>query len=523
MARIRELLQSWRGWQRRAWDLGTILALREGVEAADWVGRHVLSPASLAWYSRESLLPRLKTDAAIGDGRVRAEFNKLLNQPINPATRSQRSLALLADLAEDGYLERWRDILVSGDFHVERAARCIAAHVLDVGLHPDFVWSQISTGFGATTTAADLVELFMKLEAAGHRAYEGLVVLQGKVPAAPVASESAHWISREIVAARLEKDQPQVDRAMVSGGLIFVVQARDPISALHEITERFDRIRNRVRYSRSTTPLDVFPQIFLSGVSTPQPFRRGDSAVSIASLEKNRILYESPKFGTDGSLIDDALELAAGLTESSPSKAVAGAWSALESLLFCDTDDADREESRAVSADRAAALVTAGWPRAELTTLSYDRQVLACNDRLAAQLSGVASNKERCRVMLGWLASGPAVPTADPATVAAFHRMRELSAQPGPTLSRINKYVRGSMRRLYRQRNIVLHGGSTRSVALPATIRTAGPLVGAALDRIVHGYAATQTTPLQLASRAELALRLAGHQSGWRLHELLGE
>jgi hypothetical protein len=37
-------------------------------------------------------------------------------------------------------------------------------------------------------------------------------------------------------------------------------------------------------------------------------------------------------------------------------------------------------------------------------------------------------------------------------------------------------------------RNVVLHGGSTSSIALDATLRTVAPLVGAGLDRIVHHF-----------------------------------
>jgi hypothetical protein len=68
--------------------------------------------------------------------------------------------------------------------------------------------------------------------------------------------------------------------------------------------------------------------------------------------------------------------------------------------------------------------------------------------------------------------------------------------------------IEGSLRRLYRQRNIVLHGGSTQPVALTATLRTAAPLVGAGLDRITHSYLVDGLLPLDLAARAEVNLRL---------------
>jgi hypothetical protein len=42
------------------------------------------------------------------------------------------------------------------------------------------------------------------------------------------------------------------------------------------------------------------------------------------------------------------------------------------------------------------------------------------------------------------------------------------------------------LRRLYRQRNLVLHWGRMNAVGLRAALRTAAPLVGAGMDRIAH-------------------------------------
>jgi hypothetical protein len=176
-----------------------------------------------------------------------------------------------------------------------------------------------------------------------------------------------------------------------------------------------------------------------------------------------------------------------------------------------------------VAADRAAALVAAGWPRAELTALSYRREVASSHPRLRRELSAVGGeNRARVEVMVRWLRAGEAFPDVTPADRAALDRMTELVSSPYKTLGRVNGYLRGALRRLYRQRNIVLHGGSTRSVALRASLRTAGPLVGAALDRIAHGYTTTEVSPLDLSARAQLALKLAEDPDGWPLHELLG-
>ncbi|MGI8335787.1 hypothetical protein ACRYCC_38060 [Actinomadura scrupuli] len=494
------------------------------MEAADWVGRRVLSAAATSWYSQESLLPRLGADMAIGDGLVRRQLHEICRRPVKPGTREQRTLSLLADVVAEGYLSRWQALIVKGrEPHMERAARCVAAHMLDQGLHPAHLRREIKSRLGGAGSVEDLLGLFIEMEAEGEREFSGFVLLQGKVPAADVASKSARWLSKETVSALLATDFPQHTSIRNSGGLSFRVRARDPYSAALEMTEVFDRLRNRVRYLRGSRDLIAHPKLFITGVAEPQDFERGDQAVSIRALEKAGVLFDAPVAEADGFRIDDALELAAPLTGSSPSTAVAGAWASLESLLFCDTDEADRDEGRAVAADRAAALVAAGWPRAELTALSYRKEVLSADTRLCLELASVGDeNRDRVRILVRWLNSGVPLPQIAPPDLAALRRMSELVEHPYRTLGRVNGYLRGALRRLYRQRNIVLHGGSTRSVALRASLRTAGPLVGAALDRIAHGYTATEISPLDLATRAQLALRIVEDPDGWPLHELLG-
>jgi hypothetical protein len=63
--------------------------------------------------------------------------------------------------------------------------------------------------------------------------------------------------------------------------------------------------------------------------------------------------------------------------------------------------------------------------------------------------------------------------------------------------------------------------GSTQGVALRATLRTAVPLVGAGLDRIAHAALAEGLDPLELAARAELALRLVDGETGLSVVDLL--
>jgi hypothetical protein len=173
-----------------------------------------------------------------------------------------------------------------------------------------------------------------------------------------------------------------------------------------------------------------------------------------------------------------------------------------------------------IAAARMAALVTCSWPRAELTALSHAHKP-ETPDLLARQLAHAASNRERAIAVASALRSDRTLATKHPADAAAAARMNALVAAPQRSLLGVRAAVEGTLRRLYRQRNIVLHGGSTQAVALDATLRTCAPLVGAGLDRIAHAYLADRVLPLTLAARAETRLALAGPKGTAQITDLL--
>jgi hypothetical protein len=224
--------------------------------------------------------------------------------------------------------------------------------------------------------------------------------------------------------------------------------------------------------------------------------------------------------GDRGRQLDDALELAAPINHGAAAPAVAGAWTALEVLLFQPSDDTDRSDGRAIAADRMASLVAAAWPRSEMTTLSYQHKP-DTPDRLSAELAGAATNRDRSTLVSNALAAGRLLALKAPTDIAASERMRQLLQAPRRELKDVQRHLRVTMRRLYRQRNLLLHGGAVGAVALDAALRTAAPLIGAGLDRITHGVLVDGVDPLMLASKAQLQLTLVGGDDGRPVTHLL--
>jgi len=149
-------------------------------------------------------------------------------------------------------------------------------------------------------------------------------------------------------------------------------------------------------------------------------------------------------------------------------------------------------------------LVACSFPRAELTFLSYKLE--KSDPEMAKLLSGIGDNRTRSLLVAQKIQGCRNLTLTELSDQAALERMRKLLSQPQDVLSDIRSHVADSLRRLYRQRNLVLHWGKTDSVALRASLRTAAPLVGAGMDRIAHAWYTEKTRPLELAARASISL-----------------
>ena len=232
--------------------------------------------------------------------------------------------------------------------------------------------------------------------------------------------------------------------------------------------------------------------------------------VWVEALDREHQVYDAQSTGG----IHAAVELLSHLQQSSPGAAVAGGWAAIEALL-------SEPGNRAGAAERLALLVACSFPRAELTVLSYE---LAKHDTtLAAVLTPLTDNRARCGAVADALLTRQVKLGAGSASDrAAALRITQLLGNPQRVLLDVQEHAAVALRRLYRQRNLVLHWGKTDAVALRASLRTTAPLVGAGLDRIVHAHYVDRLKPLQLVARARMGLATVGLPSGPRCTEILG-
>ncbi len=501
-ARLLDFFGSNTLWHRRLWTVGLVLTLREVLEASEAVQASSLSAGTLKTLT-SSALSLMGTDPGVGTIQQRRLLDRCLKTEMRFRGLDYDVLGQLVDDIDHHYLERWAIALTGRDHPgVERTARAIAAHMLDSGLSAEFLhhwWTYKINHENGARTLADLMQDAHTLVQQQPRSYRILVAFQ----AAPSSKSGrpTNWLTPQRVSQWLTEHGFDPSRVRQSGGMEFTIAAQDPWSAVEATAEIVDTFSARVAVS-SRDELRPVESVWIH--HEPKPFRLKNRRRGL----QVRALYREDRLYSDGrdAIIDAAFELLEPLAGGAPGPAVAGGWAAIEALLFMPGDI-----ERGMAGDRLAGIVAASFPRAELTALAY--KVAEGADPIGAQINAATTNRDRASVVANAIATGAQLPLTTDSDNAAVMRLGALLADPHSVLRDIQHHASSVFRRLYKNRNLVLHWGKTDAISLRPGLRTAAPLVGAGMDRVAHAWFVSQTPPHELAARATIRLALVGFSS----------
>ncbi len=424
------------------------------------------------------------------------------------------TLKQINDQIQEGYLDRWADALTTpAPPRAERTARAIASHMLDSGFFPDFLhrWWTLKVRYeeDVTKPLAEIIREAAALVANPAKQFRVLVTFHSPLqPSTKGVRPPRNWLTGEQVSNWLRDKQFESHGLKQQGGLLLEVSAREPESAVQAALEKAELFAARVLVTLRKEVRHL-PYAWVEGAGR-HPLQRRVRGLKIGAMQReNRVWLESDPDG----VIDPALELLAPLQLGSSSAAIAGGWAAIEALL-------SEPDNRSAAAERLAAIVACAFPRAELTELSY--VVEKQDPDLARELGYATTNRDRSRIVARAILEDTLPPLRDHSDMAAVARLRTLLHDPHAKLNDIQMQIKDSFARLYRLRNLVLHAGLTNAVGLPAALRTATPLVGAGIDRIVHFRYIGGIHPIELAARARIALTTLAPSRPFDCLDLLG-
>ena len=487
-------------WNRKLWNIGLILTLSEVVEALEGYRVGVLSEQSLKY-----LLAHAQKAAGIDPGAGGPEERQLLQGALSSKPRlgglGHHLIVRQEAAIRPVYLARWAEVLRQEDRPgPERTALSIASHLLDIGYSSYYLyrwWKYRLFHEETQRPLADLVDDAQALALAPQMAFAVLAPVSSAIHWRP--TPPAEWQRPREVSRWLRVNGFDTSGVRQSGGFLFKITALDLGAAVSRATEILDQLSARMAVG-TKSELALLDHVWVKGDGEPRRVARVRRGVWVKALERENKLYDATSSGG----IHAAIELLAHLQFSSSGAAVAGGWAAIEALLSEPSD-------RTGAAERLAMLVACSIPRAELTKLSY----ALARTALSAEFRSVNSNQARCDIAASAITEGRIdSSTLPPSDRAALARILELLSNPAAALDTVCDYAAIAFRRLYRQRNIVLHWGRTDGVALQASLRTAAPLVGAGIDRIIHAHYVDGLSPLQLVARAKVSLATVGTKSG---------
>lgn len=492
-------------WHRRLWGPGLLSCLQE-VEELSTIVDEIGQGADQVLGYRRYLAREVAQDAGFADPQ-RSQVLELLQQKQNLPPVAVLRLRHLREQAAINYLERWSAFVAGGgSVPLERMARSLASRLLDAGFSPSGLhkWLTAVQASGKLTNLHQLIDQAQRRLELPVRSWNVVVPVQ-QIPFHGHPPPPNYLTAVEALAELPDPLTPPLG-IRVNGALCYGVEALDPAAAATRAGVLIRRLGARVTVGLPgedevvTGGLAWVSRADGVGVGTWQPLREIQRSVEVVTLYRNQLVFPSADSGSE---LDEALEMLAVVEMGSPGASLAGAWATVESLLCGPTD----LESR-VAASRMAAIVAGSLPRAELTPLGH-RYREEHDDELSAQLSACPTNLEMALVMERAIRS--ADPTfSDQSDVAAVLRLRSFADEPA-ALRRVQVYLEQAFLRLQRLRNRVMHGGSAESAVTPAVIGTIPALLGAGVDRIVHGRfsADPRMTPLELSARAEVNVRQA--------------
>ena len=307
-ARLLDFFDSRSPWNRRLWNVGLSLTLREVLEAAEAVNSGVLGQNSMNFLTNVAQ-KIVGTDPGAGTDEEKRLLQRALKSKLRLDGLDYHVVKQQESRSRTAYLARWaRALRGPGPPHAERAARAVASHLLDIGYSSDFLhrwWKYRLDHEPGTCSIADIVDDAQQLALKPEGSFDVMVPVSRAIRLTS-ARPPAEWQSPEQVSAWLRDDDFDVAGIRQDGGFLFRIEALDPDAAVARVSEVLDQLAARVAIG-TRRGLALLGRVWIKGVARPHRLNRARRGVWVEALERENQLYDARATGR----IHAAMELLA--------------------------------------------------------------------------------------------------------------------------------------------------------------------------------------------------------------------
>ena len=499
-ARVMEVTSTSAPWHRLLWRGGTMQIARELLDESVRPGMREAAISD----QRKYLTAALATDHGIPDrGVCVRDAVRAMKPGITELSHDWIALREHITNLDQAYLTEWAAAfdLAPANKHpldTEGAARRIVSHLLDAGMHRSslYAWVRSVQRDAATVSIGDFLREAHQRIASPQRTYTFCVPVANR-PAFRIDEANAPgWMNAADTAAWKNEHAPSAASTRHYGSFLLEMTARDVNAAAEKARGTIADLA--VKFEIGVThAIRISPTMWSLEKHSEFPTHATNRIINVRAFERLGLTQQL----TMPSYIANTLALLQPLRTGAPHIAVMSGWSAIESLLVGPADEQD-----VAAAARFSLIVAASMIRAELTRLSR-RYIEVHADRAAEQMRACPTNIERARLFQMHAVATPHIDLQRSADNLALARIRPVLTHPKAQLERISEILTREFTRLYRKRNMIVHGGQIHESNLQAISDTLAPLIGAGVDRIVHHGLKSNISPIELSAVAQTRLQ----------------
>ena len=455
---------------------------------------------------RAQVARQLPTDPGMGDDVTRTILNQLVPRnadEFKDDSHKYRALASKIDEIKGNYLSNWQAEFTKADYMAAPtsgqasiipapdAAAFITTFLLAAGLSSEYLSKWVSYRLlqaSPAITLSDFMQQLIHQYETGYGRSEIMVVLDQS--AAPIARAVDGWLSRREVDLWFQQNGFTPPKG-VHGGILYVADQWDIYGALQDVSSALRRISYRTSLKFDKSP--VFNRLaWIKGVESP----RRIPSLSKFQARISGYQMEAPSLVSPTS--DNRLEVTIEFLQAASTVGGAAAagmlWAAVETLLAAPGDPNKME-----AVQRGANIDLVVFIRSNVLS-AIGILMGACKDEQLGQEISAAQYSDRPSRLESALKSREFESLAN-ASVRTYlgHTANLLNKA---YVDRLNHSFRQCLDGLYRQRNMVLHGGVTDGPLLESYLRCGFPLVAGIVNQYGRANEKSLTDPQVVAFQA---------------------
>jgi hypothetical protein len=497
------------GWTTAFLTLSTTGLLCELLVAGSQVGS-VLSEASFGELN-DQVIEQVLADPGLGDKVSRGILRNTLPRKSDnfvPNSHKYRAIENLMPGLERDYLSNWltefrRPEYAQMNFpdagsiiSPATSAALLSAFLLAAGLSSELIikWLDYSLKYAPDPISLeDLIQMLIERYKRGNSPLEIMVLLDR--PVAPASRSIEGWLNAAEAKSWLNSNGFSFPRT-VHGGILYRSDQWDIYGALKDVSSSLQRIRYRATLKTGKPP-SFYPKAWIKGVKTardiPDP--------TVTEVEMPGYPLENPSLVRPSS--ENRLEVAVEFIQAASLGGGPGSagmlWAALESLLSAPGDP-DRMEVVNRGADIGLIAVIRSQINTSLALLLERR---ADSEDLRREITALPYDERFDRLQMALVNKEYEALQSAGARLQISHTADLLSVE---RIKALRLALRHSLSGLYRQRNLVLHGGITDGPLLKGYLRIGFQLVPAIINRYARAWEDTKVDPQVFAFQANAAV-----------------